>query len=92
MKLQITSIFIAILSMSFAHQFNLRNNCPFTVWPGILGNPGKSIPLNGGFQLNLWETRTFWVENGWAGRIWPRRNCYGSGWCESGDCGNYERI
>jgi hypothetical protein len=71
-----------------AHEFKLRNNCPFAVWPGLLGNPGKSTPLNGGFQLNSYQSKSFRVEHGWGGRIWPRRDCDGSGRCQSGDCGN----
>ncbi|XP_070495986.1 uncharacterized protein [Chironomus tepperi] len=88
MKLQVASIFILMLCMSYAHEFRLRNNCPFPVWPGLLGNPGKETPLNGGFQLNLWETRVFYVGYGWGGRIWPRRDCDANGHCLSGDCGN----
>src|SRR5689334_4306805 len=30
------------------HAFNFRNNCPFTVWVGALGNSGKPAPQNGG--------------------------------------------
>lgn len=44
--------------------------------------------MNGGFKLNQWETKSFNVEQGWRGRIWPRRDCDGSGKCQSGDCGN----
>lgn len=81
-------IFTLFLSSVFAHEFKLYNNCPFPVWPGLLGNPGKSTPLNGGFRLNSYETRSFTVETGWGGRIWPRRDCDGNGHCMSGDCGN----
>lgn len=84
--------FLIVVALLFcaasAHEFRLYNNCPFTVWPGLLGNPGKSTPLNGGFQLNSWNTKTFNVEYGWGGRIWPRRDCDGNGHCQSGDCGN----
>lgn len=83
-----TLIIFTLLTIASAHEFRLRNNCPFEVWPGLLGNPGKSIPMSGGFKLNLWETKSFTVENGWAGRIWPRRGCNANGHCLSGDCGN----
>ncbi|CAG9807634.1 unnamed protein product [Chironomus riparius] len=88
MQLQIILVLIGTLSLSLAHEFRLRNNCPFTVWPGLLGNPGKETPLRGGFQLNKYESKTFHVGRGWGGRIWPRRDCDGNGHCVSGDCGN----
>lgn len=87
MKLNLISFLLTIVSISSAHEFRLRNNCPFPVWPGLLGNPGKQTPLNGGFKLNLWETKSFTVDYGWQGRIWPRRDCDNNGHCLSGNCG-----
>lgn len=92
MNLKFISLFLTIVTASSAHEFRLRNNCPFTVWPGLLGNPGKSTPMNGGFQLNQGEIKSFTVENGWGGRIWPRRDCDGSGRCLSGDCGELKVL
>ncbi|CAG2102931.1 unnamed protein product, partial [Medioppia subpectinata] len=80
--------FCATISLALANEFRLVNNCPFTVWPGILGNPGKGNPEGGGFQLNSHQTHSYQVGNGWAGRVWPRTNCNGAGHCETGDCGN----
>jgi hypothetical protein len=81
-------VLAAVLSVASAHQFKLYNNCPFPVWPGLLGNPGKSTPLNGGLKLETYGEKFFNVEHGWGGRIWPRRDCDASGRCASGDCGN----
>ena len=89
MKFQIVLIFIVALTVTSAHEFRLRNNCPFTVWPGLLGNPGKETPLRGGFKLNSRATKTFSVGRAWGGRIWPRRDCDGNGHCVSGDCGKF---
>nr|ABU97476.1 thaumatin-like protein [Suidasia medanensis] len=64
------------------------NHCPFAIWPGLLNNPNKALPENGGFYLDKYHTRVFQVPDGWAGRIWARTNCNGAGHCETGDCGN----
>jgi hypothetical protein len=49
------------------HYFNLQNNLGYTVWVGILGNPGKGQPDNGGFALNSGESVSkgleLWVWN-----------------------------
>lgn len=81
-------VFAALLGVSLANEIRLYNNCPFTVWPGILGNPGKGQPEGGGFALAAYQTKSLWVAGDWAGRIWPRTNCDGNGHCETGDCGN----
>ncbi len=87
MALKIVFSFAFLISACFAHEFSLRNNCPFTVWPGILGNPGKGNPEGGGFSLAQGATHMFSVGNGWAGRIWGRTQCEASGHCVTGDCG-----
>ena len=33
-------------------QIHVHNRLGYTVWVGILGNPGKGQPDNGGFALN----------------------------------------
>jgi len=76
-----------LMSTCFAHDFNLRNNCKFTVWPGFLNNPGKALPEGGGFAMAAGSTRKVTVAAGWAGRLWGRTNCAASGHCETGDCG-----
>nr|ABU97465.1 thaumatin-like protein [Aleuroglyphus ovatus] len=80
---------MAILAVAAAdHEFRLWNNCPFQIWPGLLNNPNKALPLNGGFALDKYQTKSFRVPDGWAGRVWARTNCNGAGHCETGDCGN----
>ena len=79
--------FSVIIAVSFANQIKLYNHCPFTVWPGILGNPGKGQPEGGGFALGQYQSHVLNVAPNWAGRIWARTNCNGAGHCETGDCG-----
>nr|AAW56444.1 PR-5-like protein [Aphis citricidus] len=71
-----------------AHVITIKNNCPFTIWPGIQGNPGHEHLGNGGFSLGSQKTHTFNTPRNWAGRIWGRTRCNSKGKCETGDCGN----
>ncbi|KAL3841712.1 hypothetical protein ACJMK2_019818 [Sinanodonta woodiana] len=66
------------------HQIGFHNNCPYTVWVGLYGNPYN--PESGGFELRSGQTHTSNVTNHWSGRIWGRTHCGGSQ-CETGDCG-----
>ncbi|KAM5578951.1 hypothetical protein ABKV19_008982 [Rosa sericea] len=67
-----------------AATFNIRNNCPFTVWAAAV--PGGGTPLGSGqtwtINVNAGTTRA---------RIWARTNCNfdgaGRGRCQTGDCG-----
>jgi len=70
-----------------AHEITIKNNCPFTIWPGIQGNPGHGHLENGGFSLGAHKTHTINTPRDWAGRIWGRTKCSGQGKCETGDCG-----
>ena len=76
---------LALVASVYAHEVRIINGCPFTVWIGVVNNPGKELPANGGFQLNTWGVRSLYVPNGWAGRVWARTNCDGSGHCETGN-------
>ncbi|KAF6208612.1 hypothetical protein GE061_017070 [Apolygus lucorum] len=78
----------AFLATCSANDITLFNHCPFTVWPGFLGNPGKGQPENGGFELGAYQTKVVSVQGDWAGRVWGRTKCDASGHCETGDCGN----
>nr|AAK59275.1 thaumatin-like protein [Sambucus nigra] len=75
---------IALISSSaYAANFNIRNNCPFTVWAAAV--PG------GGRQLNRGQVWSLDVPAGTRGaRIWARTNCNfdgaGRGRCQTGDC------
>ncbi|XP_051172830.1 uncharacterized protein LOC127289095 isoform X2 [Leptopilina boulardi] len=81
-------IFFLMIAFLKAHQIKIYNNCPYTIWPGILGNPGHENFENGGFQLNSRAVHIINAPNNWAGRIWGRTNCNSQGRCETGDCGN----
>ncbi|PIN14171.1 hypothetical protein CDL12_13201 [Handroanthus impetiginosus] len=66
-----------------AARFDIRNNCSFTVWIGV-------IPI-GGHRLGPGRTWPIEVAAGTkGGRIWPRTGCLfestGRGRCETGDC------
>ena len=77
----------AICSVTADHEIRVENNCHFKIWPGVANNPGKSLPLNGGFELDPHHSRSFHVPHGWSGRVWGRTNCNAHGHCETGDCG-----
>ncbi|GAY48426.1 hypothetical protein CUMW_111570 [Citrus unshiu] len=78
-------LFISLSSLTSTHgaTFEIRNNCPFTVWAAAV--PG------GGRQLNRGQTWTINVNPGTKqARIWARTKCTfnaeGRGRCETGDC------
>ncbi|KAL0801862.1 hypothetical protein Bca101_057038 [Brassica carinata] len=72
-------------------EFTLHNNCPYTVWPGILSGNENNILANGGFQLNPSASVQVTPPSRWSGRIWARTGCNfsssGQGNCVTGDCG-----
>jgi len=44
--------FVTLAGLASGRQIHLQNRLGYTVWVGILGNPGKGQPDNGGFALN----------------------------------------
>ncbi|XP_009782417.1 protein P21-like [Nicotiana sylvestris] len=73
-----------LFTHSDATTFDVRNNCPYTVW-------AASVPVGGGRQLDSGQTWTIDVPAGTQGaRIWARTGCNfdgsGHGKCETGDC------
>lgn len=84
MTIKIIISFAFLISTCYAHEINLRNNCAYTVWPGVLG---KEIPDGGGFALARGATHKLNVGSHWSGRVWGRTDCDGSGHCVTGDCG-----
>uniref|UniRef100_A0A453T8B2 Thaumatin-like protein n=2 Tax=Aegilops tauschii subsp. strangulata TaxID=200361 RepID=A0A453T8B2_AEGTS len=74
--------------------FTVKNNCAYTVWPGILSNAGVAPPSTTGFALSPGESRAVAVADGWSGRMWGRTLCVqssssGAGFaCATGDCGS----
>lgn len=67
------------------HEFRFKNNCQFTIWPGIYGQ--STTPLNGGFELNPGKSESMAIARGWHGKIWARQGCDANGQCITGDCG-----
>ncbi|CAN4099194.1 unnamed protein product [Withania somnifera] len=78
-EISISLLLCTFFSYSFAYNFIISNNCPFTIWPGTLA--GAQEPLH--FPPLAFA--------GWSGRIWARTGCTfdasGIGSCQTGDCG-----
>ncbi|XP_068655870.1 thaumatin-like protein 1 [Aristolochia californica] len=73
-----------IFIFTSAATFEIRNQCPYTVW-------AAGMPDVGGRRLDTGETWIISVAaNTTPGRIWGRTNCSfndsGRGTCQSGDC------
>lgn len=84
-------IFLTLYQLTTADvTITMVNKCPYTVWPGIQGNP---IPKPSGFEIKAGATHSIKVADGWeAARIWARTGCSGqdgsSFTCEACNCGN----
>ncbi|GAB2209970.1 hypothetical protein Droror1_Dr00027199 [Drosera rotundifolia] len=78
-------LFTLIFTISFAlTTFNIKNNCPYTVW-------AAAIPVGGGQRLDQGQTWTITGNTGTSGgRIWARTGCNVTGpdslSCLTGDC------
>ncbi|GAB4856891.1 tropomyosin [Ancistrocladus abbreviatus] len=85
MSITTTILFLSLFIVSTqANTFEIRNNCPYTVWAAA--SPG------GGRRLNHGQTWTIQVSPGTKmARIWGRTGCNfdasGRGHCQTGDCG-----
>ncbi|KAM3298035.1 hypothetical protein ACQJBY_039811 [Aegilops geniculata] len=90
---------LSLLCLSFLKgarpsTFTVKNNCGYTVWPGILSNAGVAPPSTTGFALSPGESRAVTVDDGWSGRMWGRTLCVQSSsssagfTCATGDCGS----
>jgi len=85
------SIRLDFTSPQLFHKFVFVNNCPYTIWPGALGNSGMIAPNNGGWKMDSGTTTTLYIPKGWQGRFWPRTGCDVNGAnCETGDCGRLQ--
>ncbi|KAJ8465504.1 hypothetical protein OPV22_028056 [Ensete ventricosum] len=77
--------------------FILKNNCPYTVWPGALSGNGAVLLGNDSFELPPNATSSFSGPPGWSGRFWARTSCLfdsssANGSCATGDCGGALRC
>nr|ALA44971.1 thaumatin-like protein 9 [Moniliophthora perniciosa] len=86
---------LSVASTASARTFTVRNNCDFTVWPGMYTDPtaGPSRPdFATGWEAAPNTQVSFSVPNDWkAGRIWGRLECDfstdpGPNSCASGGC------
>ena len=72
--------------------FTIKNNCPFTIWPGTLTGAGKPQLSSTGFELASGATQALDVPAGWSGRFWARSQCSTDGTgkftCVTADCGS----
>ncbi|KAJ0981815.1 hypothetical protein J5N97_010070 [Dioscorea zingiberensis] len=71
--------------------FTLRNQCPYTIWPGTLSGDSGAVLGGGGFELSPGASASLSAGPGWSGRFWARTGCSfpGSGFngsCTTGDC------
>ncbi|KAF9598964.1 hypothetical protein IFM89_033309 [Coptis chinensis] len=64
---------------SFSATFTFKNNCPYTVWPGTLTNPGVPQFPSTGFELRNGASQSFNAPATWAGRFWARTGCTNGG-------------
>jgi hypothetical protein len=80
---------IIILAMSparvFAANVTVKNNCSYTVYPGIY----PASYDNGGWEMTAGSSVSFTLANGWNGRIWGRIGCNSASpaVCYTGSCG-----
>ncbi|PIA37242.1 hypothetical protein AQUCO_03000080v1 [Aquilegia coerulea] len=71
---------------SFSATFTFRNNCPYTVWPGILNNPNVPQFPTTGFELAAGASQSLNAPGDWGGRFWARTGCDGQFKCATGTC------
>src|SRR3954469_14251622 len=69
-----------------ATNFTVRNNCSYTVFPGIFP---ASVFQNGGWTLAPGAASSFVVPSGSIGRLWGRTGCNAASpaQCATGSCG-----
>jgi hypothetical protein len=69
-----------------ATSFTVKNNCSYTVYPGVF--PASTFS-NGGWTLSPGASSTFAVPSGSIGRLWGRTGCNSASpaQCVSGSCG-----
>jgi hypothetical protein len=80
---------IGLASMPLAAEatnFTVRNNCTYTVFPGVF--PASTFS-NGGWTLAPGASTTFSVPSGSIGRLWGRTGCNSASpaQCTTGQCG-----
>ncbi|KAL5986025.1 Thaumatin-like protein 1 [Asimina triloba] len=87
------SLNLLFVSGAFSASFTLTNNCPYTVWPGVLSSAGSSQIPTTGFALQKGDSKILSAPASWSGRFWARTHCKqdsssGKFSCATGDCGS----
>lgn len=70
-------------------QYNIRNNCPTTIWPATQTSKYPE-PSTSGFELPPGASQIVEGDQRWVGRMWARTRCSnkrGYFSCRTGDCG-----
>lgn len=82
----IAAVVAALASPAGATTFTVKNNCSYTVFPGIFP---ASVFQNGGWTLAPGASSTFTVPSGSVGRLWGRTGCNSASpaQCTTGSCG-----
>jgi len=82
----IAAVVAALASPAGATTFTVKNNCSYTVFPGIFP---ASVFSNGGWTLAAGASSTFTVPSGSVGRLWGRTGCNSASpaQCTTGSCG-----
>ena len=75
----------ADLQMVHAATLTVRNNCGYTVYPGIY----PPVYQNGGWSQGAGATVSFTISNTFTGRVWGRTGCNSASpaQCATGSCG-----
>lgn len=85
--------FFLCFHFSSGTQLIISNNCPESIWPGILATAGHQTPMSGGFHLPTAGQVLLDLPLNWSGRIWPRQGCSfdqtGAFHCQTGDCSGF---
>ncbi|KAI5603101.1 hypothetical protein BDE02_01G196900 [Populus trichocarpa] len=70
--------------------FVVKNNCPYTVWPGTLTAAGRPPISSTGLTLATGASSSLSVPATWSGRLWARTQCStdasGKFVCATADC------
>ena len=71
--------------MSDAATLTVRNNCGYTVYPGIY----PPVYQNGGWTMGAGSSVSFTLANTFTGRLWGRTGCNTASpaQCATGSCG-----
>ncbi|VDB85570.1 unnamed protein product [Peniophora sp. CBMAI 1063] len=73
----LASFVVLATAVSADRTFTVKNQCSYTIWPGLFTQPGGAVPSQPtGWEMASGATTTFTVPDNWtAGRIWPRTEC-----------------